>query len=80
MKANLIKLICGLALLCAAAVRGQSALDGFDPKANGTIRAVVVQPDGRIMIGGDFNQSSGANSVVTNALGGTVRFYRLRWP
>ena len=30
----------------AAAVRGQSALDGFDPNANGAIRAVVVQPDG----------------------------------
>ncbi len=37
-----------------AAVRGQSALDGFDPNANGTIRAIVVQPDGKILIGGDF--------------------------
>ena len=38
----------------AAAVRGQSALDGFDPNANGTVRVVVVQPDGKILIGGDF--------------------------
>src|SRR5437016_1021035 len=38
----------------AAAVRGQSALDGFDPNANGQVRVVVVQPDGKILIGGDF--------------------------
>jgi uncharacterized delta-60 repeat protein len=35
-------------------VQGQSALDGFDPNANGTVRVVVVQPDGKILIGGDF--------------------------
>src|SRR5437879_3570150 len=38
----------------AAAVRGQSALDGLDPNANGQVRVVVVQPDGKILIGGDF--------------------------
>src|SRR5438132_3613887 len=38
----------------AAAVRGQSALDGFDPNANDLVRVVVVQPDGKILIGGDF--------------------------
>ena len=38
----------------AAAVRGQSALDGFDPNANDVIYAVVVQPDGKILIGGTF--------------------------
>src|SRR5207253_10841109 len=46
-----------LAVLLAggsAAVRGQSALDGFDPNANDTVRVVVVQPDGKILIGGDF--------------------------
>jgi uncharacterized delta-60 repeat protein len=37
-----------------AAVRGQSALDGFNPNANGTVRVVVVQADGKILIGGDF--------------------------
>src|SRR5207247_8904879 len=37
----------------ATAVRGQSALDGFDPNANGMVR-VVVQPDGKILAGGDF--------------------------
>jgi Domain of unknown function (DUF5122) beta-propeller len=41
----------------AAAVRGQS-VDGFDPNANGTVRVVVVQPDGKILIGGDFTTLS----------------------
>src|SRR5438105_15444870 len=49
----------GLALAGgAAAVRGQSALDGFDPNANGTIWVVVVQPDGKILIGGGFTTLS----------------------
>ena len=52
----------------AAAVRGQSALDGFDPNANGTIRVVVVQPDGKILIGGDFTTLSpnGGAAVTRN--------------
>jgi beta-propeller uncharacterized protein DUF5122 len=44
-------------LLAGNAV-AQSALDGFDPNANGTIRAVVVQPDGKIVIGGAFTALS----------------------
>ena len=39
-------------------LRAQSAFDGFDPDANGTIRAAVVQPDGKILIGGDFTSLS----------------------
>src|SRR6266508_3990479 len=39
----------------AAEVRGQSALDGFDPNANGTVRVIVIQPDGKILAGGEFN-------------------------
>jgi uncharacterized delta-60 repeat protein len=35
-------------------VHGQSALDGFDPNANGGVRAIAVQPDGKILLGGDF--------------------------
>ena len=47
-----------LLLSLATAARGQSALDGFDPNANGTVRAVVVQPDGKILLGGDFTTLS----------------------
>src|SRR5438874_12354162 len=59
----------GLALAGgAAAVRGQSALDGFDPNANGAVRAVVVQPDGKILIGGDFTTlaPNGGPAVTRN--------------
>ncbi len=42
------------ALLFSQVGRAQSALDGFDPNANGAIEVVVVQPDGKILIGGAF--------------------------
>jgi uncharacterized delta-60 repeat protein len=47
----------GVPLACA-----QSPNDGFDPNANGAIRAVVVQPDGKILIGGDFTMLSPATT------------------
>ena len=33
-----------------------TANDGFDPNANGTINAMALQPDGKILIGGYFTQ------------------------
>ena len=53
---HLFGLFSAIALLApsATALRVQSALDGFDPNANGSIRIVVVQPDGKILIGGRF--------------------------
>src|SRR5207253_4628574 len=48
----------------AAAVHGQSALDGFDPNANGQVDVVVVQPDGKILIGGEFTTLSPNGGVV----------------
>jgi uncharacterized delta-60 repeat protein len=43
-------------------------LDGFDPNANGLISAVAVQPDGKILIGGDFTTLSpnGGATVTRN--------------
>src|SRR6267143_1759101 len=50
----------------AAAVRGQSALDGFNPNANNIVYVVVVQPDGKILIGGAFTTlSPNGGAVVT---------------
>ncbi|HEV2840292.1 MAG TPA: delta-60 repeat domain-containing protein [Chthoniobacterales bacterium] len=51
----------------AAAVHGQSALDGVDPNANGPIYTIAVQPDG-ILIGGDFTSLSvnGGAAVTRN--------------
>src|SRR5450631_4882894 len=52
----------------AAAVRGQSALDGFDPNANDKVRVVVVQPDGKILLGGEFTTlaPNGGATVTRN--------------
>src|SRR3981081_3954809 len=54
----------------AAVVRGQSALDGFDPNANGAVRVLVVQPDGKILLGGDFTTLSpnGGVAVTRNRI------------
>lgn len=35
-----------------------SALDGFDPNANGPVYVVVIQRDGKILIGGGFTTVS----------------------
>ena len=49
-------IFCLLLASGAAAVQGKSALDGSDPNAtNGAVRVVVVQPDGKILIGGNFS-------------------------
>jgi uncharacterized delta-60 repeat protein len=54
----------------AVPVCGQSALDGFDPNANGNVNAVVVQPDGKILIGGNFTMLSpnGGAPVTRNRI------------
>src|SRR5437588_13073339 len=50
------------------ALRGQSALDGFDPNVNGSVLPVVVQPDGKILIGGGFTTlaPNGGETVTRN--------------
>jgi uncharacterized delta-60 repeat protein len=57
-------------LLLTAQVRAQSALDGFDPNANGEIGVVVVQPNGKILIGGGFTTLSpnGGAPVTRNGI------------
>jgi uncharacterized delta-60 repeat protein len=53
-----------------SAAPGQSALDGFDPNANGAVNVVVVQPDGKILLGGDFTTLSpnGGAAVTRNRI------------
>ena len=41
-------------LFCRGGAGAENALDGFDPNADGTVQVVVVQPDGKILIGGEF--------------------------
>ena len=50
--------VAGLLASSVAPLRGQSALNGFDAMPNGAVRVVVVQPDGKILIGGDFTTLS----------------------
>jgi uncharacterized delta-60 repeat protein len=59
-----------LLVLIAIEGRAQSALDGFDPNANDIIRVVVVQPDGKILLGGDFTTLSpnGGGPVTRNRI------------
>jgi|GEM_PF-791449 len=64
-------LISVVALLTDGTVaRAQSALDGFDPNVNGAIRVVVVQPDGKILLGGDFTMltPNGGAAVTRNRI------------
>ena len=67
-----------LALLAVVALQvtirspacAQSALDGFDPNANGTVRVAVVQTDGKVLIGGEFTTlaPNGGPTVTRNYL------------
>ena len=75
-KASLLILSAALLLLASGAptARGQSALDGFDPNANGIVQVVVVQPDGKILIGGDFTivQGISRNRIARLNADGTL--------
>src|SRR6187200_1525202 len=59
-----------LLLLAAAPVRAQFAVDGFNPNANGIVWVIVVQPDGKILIGGDFTTlaPNGGTAVTRNRI------------
>ena len=59
-----------LSLFLPAQGRAQFVLDDFDPNANGSVRVVVVQPDGKILIGGDFTTLSpnGGAAVTRNRI------------
>ncbi len=50
-----------LVLLFISSVNAQSPVDGFDVNVNGTVNAVAVQSDGKIIIGGSFTQVNGVN-------------------
>ena len=44
-----------LLLLLTIRTRAQCAFDSFDPNPNDAVSAIAVQPDGKILIGGNFN-------------------------
>ena len=51
-----------LVLGIAAGAQAQSPLDGFNPGANGRVSSMLVQPDGKILIGGEFTMLGGGGS------------------
>ena len=53
-----VVLLAVLICLQAATLQAQSSLDGFDPNANGDVRVIVVQRDGKILLGGEFTALS----------------------
>jgi uncharacterized delta-60 repeat protein len=57
-----------------ARVNADGSLDSFDPNANGAVRAVALQLDGKIIIGGDFTTVDGKahNYVARINADGTV--------
>jgi uncharacterized delta-60 repeat protein len=48
-----------IVVLFPAAARAQSAADGFNPAANGAVRAVAALLDGRVIVGGEFTALGG---------------------
>ena len=54
-------------IVSASIAHAQYTADGFNPGTNGLVRAIAVQPDGKVLIGGDFTMSGGG------ATGGTTR-------
>lgn len=56
--APIVLLFIGI-LFMSVNIKAQSALDSFMPNPNGMIRATVVQPDGKIIIGGTFTTVQG---------------------
>ncbi|MEY2490277.1 MAG: hypothetical protein QOC70_2219 [Verrucomicrobiota bacterium] len=69
---RLVKLaaILWLSLLLPAQGRAQFVLDDFDPNANEPVWVVVVQPDGKILLGGDFTRlaPNGGPAVARNRI------------
>lgn len=58
---NLCLLFSGLLLwlaLCST-VRAQSVLDEFNEQMNGIVLSLAVQPDGKLLLGGDFSTING---------------------
>ena len=43
-------------------VAAQSAIDGYDPNANGYVSALCLQPDGKMLVGGNFTEYRRTNA------------------
>ncbi|MBZ5551927.1 MAG: hypothetical protein LAO21_04335 [Acidobacteriia bacterium] len=69
---DVVNLVCALfvaMLALSSAAWAQSALDGFDPGANALVLALAVQPDGKILVGGQFTALGGGGTAPRNYIG-----------
>jgi len=55
-----VAIVCLLSAMLSRDVSAQSPIDGFDPDAGGTVFALAIQADGKILVGGDFTTIAGA--------------------
>ncbi len=51
-----------------------SANDGFDPNVDGNVYTIVVQPDGRILVGGQFTSVKPNGAALATARSNLARF------
>ncbi|MBM4013330.1 MAG: hypothetical protein FJ286_18560, partial [Planctomycetes bacterium] len=51
--------LAGLIAFGCAGAAAQSAADGFAPDVDGVVNAVVIQPDGKVLLGGQFSSVDG---------------------
>ncbi len=67
---NLLLLGTTLLSFLPSVLRAQTSLDAFNPNTNGTVLAIALQPDGKIIIGGNFTNVSpnGGPAVARNRL------------
>ncbi len=61
-------------LIVAPVLRAQSAADAFDPNVDGTVYAVAVQADGKILIGGEFDSAKPNGARAKIAVKNVARF------
>src|SRR2546421_638085 len=59
-----------LASVAAAFAQSPSAVDGFDPNVDGNVYGVALQPDGKLILAGQFSRvrPKGADTGVRNNL------------
>jgi uncharacterized delta-60 repeat protein len=76
LKRWMVSLLAVVLTTLAFAGTGLAATAGvFDPNVNGTVKAIVVQPDGKILVGGYFSEVGGATfsaNIVRLNTDGTV--------
>ena len=60
--ASSVALLVGIA---SSPLHAQSPVDGFNPGANNSVHALAVQPDGKIVVGGDFTMLGGGGTGTT---------------